>query len=694
MTKQRADRKVPISTQRASALVYPFTSIVGQDDMKLALLLNVIDPVIGGALIMGHRGTGKSTAVRALADLLPPVWKVRGCAFGCDPADTGNLCAGCRELLGANGKLARYQSPVSVVELPLGATEDRVCGTIDIEKALKDGIKAFDAGLLARANRGFLYVDEVNLLEDHLVDLLLDVAVTGINTVEREGISLDHPARFVLVGSGNPEEGELRPQLVDRFGLYAEVKTVDDLDQRIRIVELREKFERDPQSFRAEAEAEQDVVRRKLVRARKLAGSVVLSKELLRGIASLCMQLKIDGHRGELTIARAARALAAFEGRRAVNEVDVRRVASLCLLHRLRRDPLEPTGGGARIERGLETSFPAEGGAGGKGDRKNASAGASAKTKNQSISKQGKPSSKTGDAIRSNSNYKEEQSPSPVDASLPADAIDDPAAVKSNNGSMRSESSRYGHSKKSRSAIRGRYSGAIIKKPTDARIALDATIRAAAVRPRIANAESRNGSPLIDRDSFRFKQFKRKAGTLFILAIDTSGSMALNRIDRAKGALAWLLGKSYIRRDRVALIAFRGQKAQEVLGPSRSASRARKLLDELPMGGPTPLASALALALDISKRMKREAAEHVTLYLFTDGRANVPLDIHSQTGDVMSEVQELGGVLSKAGVALNVVDTQNRFSSTGEASLLAGRLGARYVYLSSGVDAGFQTVGN
>ncbi|MBV9211740.1 MAG: ATP-binding protein, partial [Acidobacteria bacterium] len=236
--------------QRALAKqVYPFAAIVGQEEMKLALLLNVIDPLIGGVLIMGHRGTGKSTAVRAIADLLPQIWKASDCPYGCNPAEAENLCDECAEKLSLKGKLSRERASVPVVDLPLGATEDRVCGAINIERALKDGVKAFEPGLLARANRGFLYVDEVNLLEDHLVDLLLDVAVTGRNTVEREGISLTHPARFVLVGSGNPEEGELRPQLLDRFGLYAEVQTVSDLDQRVRIVNLREAFERDPAAF-------------------------------------------------------------------------------------------------------------------------------------------------------------------------------------------------------------------------------------------------------------------------------------------------------------------------------------------------------------------------------------------------------------------------------------------------------------
>src|SRR6266850_62565 len=228
---------------------YPFSAIVGQVEMKLALILNVIDPLIGGVLIMGHRGTGKSTTVRALADLLPEITVVSGCAYGCDPKDEENLCKECKAKAVKGQKFQAEHAKVSVAELPLGATEDRVCGTIAIERALRDGVKTFEPGLLARANRGFLYIDEVNLLEDHLVDLLLDVAVTGRNKVERESISIEHPARFVLIGSGNPEEGELRPQLLDRFGLHVEVKTENDPAQRVAIVEKRDDFERNPEGF-------------------------------------------------------------------------------------------------------------------------------------------------------------------------------------------------------------------------------------------------------------------------------------------------------------------------------------------------------------------------------------------------------------------------------------------------------------
>jgi magnesium chelatase subunit I len=338
--------------------VYPFTAIVGQDEMKLALLLSVIDPNIGGVIIMGHRGTAKSTAVRALADLLPPISRVKGCLYGCEPSRKTEFCDDCAKRISQVKALARATGPVNVVELPLGATEDRVCGTLDIERALAEGVKAFEPGLLARANRGFLYIDEVNLLEDHLVDVLLDAAASGRNVVEREGISVTHPARFVLIGSGNPEEGDLRPQLLDRFGLFTQITTITDLDQRVEIVERRERFERDPQSFRAAAAAEQDGLRQRLVRAKKLLPRVKIDRVMLRRVAELCMQLNVDGHRGELTIARSTRALAALEGRAAVGGRDVKRVALMSLRHRLRRDPLDRIDSGIRIEQALVTVFP------------------------------------------------------------------------------------------------------------------------------------------------------------------------------------------------------------------------------------------------------------------------------------------------------------------------------------------------
>jgi len=321
--------------------------------MKLALLLGAIDPKIGGVIIMGHRGTGKSTAVRALADLLPTLEKVKECVYGCDPRRLNELCHDCVDRFSRDNYLAKERGAVPVVDLPLGATEDRVCGTLDIERALVEGVKAFEPGLLARANRGFLYIDEVNLLDDHLVDVLLDAAASGRNVVEREGISVTHPARFVLVGSGNPEEGELRPQLLDRFGLYTQITTITDVDERIEIVERRERFDDDSATFCKAMKSEQDKLRRRIIRAKKRLADVEIDSGLLKLIATLCVELKVDGHRGELTIARAARALAAFDGRSKTNTNDIERVAAMSLRHRLRRDPLETVESGELIEQTL-----------------------------------------------------------------------------------------------------------------------------------------------------------------------------------------------------------------------------------------------------------------------------------------------------------------------------------------------------
>ncbi len=337
-------------------VAFPFSAIVAQDDMKLAILVAAVDPGIGGVLVLGDRGTGKSTAVRALAALLPPLKAVDACVYGCDPAPGAPSCEHCAPLKAA-GKLKAVSKPVPVVDLPLGATEDRVVGALDLERALSQGVKAFEPGLLARANRGFLYIDEVNLLEDHLVDLLIDVAASGENRVEREGLSVCHPARFVLVGSGNPEEGELRPQLLDRFGLAVDVSTPTDLKLRVEVVKRRDAFERAPDTFVQQWQREDDKIRRRLVAARKRLPDVSLSDDALERAAQLCITLGTDGLRGELALMRAARALAAYEGACEVSDSHLRRMAPAALRHRLRRNPLDDAGSGTRVERALDDVF-------------------------------------------------------------------------------------------------------------------------------------------------------------------------------------------------------------------------------------------------------------------------------------------------------------------------------------------------
>ncbi|WP_258040605.1 magnesium chelatase ATPase subunit I [Pseudanabaena sp. BC1403] len=349
--------KPTVTTRRP---VFPFTAVIGQEEMKLALLLNVIDPKIGGVMVMGDRGTGKSTTVRALADLLPEIEVVADDPFSSHPTD-GDLQSEEVRRRVANGEtLPVTTKQVIMVDLPLGATEDRVCGTIDIEKALSEGVKAFELGLLAKANRGILYIDEVNLLDDHLVDVLLDSAASGWNTVEREGISIRHPARFVLVGSGNPEEGELRPQLLDRFGMYAEIRTVREPELRVRVVEERTNFDGNPHSFLKDYSDRQEELQAKIVRAQTLLSEVEIPQDLRLNISRVCSELNVDGLRGDIVSNRAARAIAAFEGRKEVEVDDIKRVIGLCLRHRLRKDPLESIDTGYKVLKTFNQIFGIE----------------------------------------------------------------------------------------------------------------------------------------------------------------------------------------------------------------------------------------------------------------------------------------------------------------------------------------------
>ncbi len=341
------------------AVAFPFSAIVGQEEMKLAMLVTTIDPSIGGVLVFGDRGTGKSTAVRALAAILPKMRAVVGCPYSCAPEAGRSRCDRCDILKSGDTPPKTHLVPVPVVDLPLGVTEDRVVGALDLERALTDGVKAFEPGLLAKANRGFLYIDEVNLLEDHIVDLLIDVAASGENVVEREGLSVQHPARFVLVGSGNPEEGELRPQLLDRFGLSVDVKTPQDLAARIEVMKRRDAFERDPEAFIEHWKKEDNKIRKKIAAGRERIDAMEIPDPVLERASALCLKLGTDGLRGELTLMRAARALAALESAKAVTLDHLQRIAPMALRHRLRRNPLDDTASGVRVQRAVDELFAA-----------------------------------------------------------------------------------------------------------------------------------------------------------------------------------------------------------------------------------------------------------------------------------------------------------------------------------------------
>jgi magnesium chelatase subunit D len=651
MVKSSKDKHGPRPQARA---LYPFSAIVGQEEMKLALLLSAIDSNIGGVIIMGHRGTAKSTAVRGLADLLPALVKVKGCRFGCDPNRVGDLCKDCAVRAEHNRRLASERGPVPVVDLPLGATEDRICGTLDIERALVDGVKSFEPGLLARANRGFLYIDEVNLLEDHLVDVLLDAAASGYNVVEREGVSLSHPARFVLVGSGNPEEGDLRPQLLDRFGLFTEIATITDLDLRVEIVRRREHFERDPEGFRQTFETEQARLRKLLARARRTISRVAIDDELLRRVAELCVALEVDGHRGELTIARAARSLAAFNGRRKVGVKDVRLVAVMALRHRLRKDPLDRLESALRIEQALDELFP--------------------ETEQQKFDRtqEESPPDKSHTQTDGGQDSFDDLTIKSKDAPAPGD-LDQLRRRRS----LRASSGRH---LLTTNFAAGRYVRSISRRPHAARVAVDATLREAAPHQSTRRPDGERKVKIAPAD-LRYKALKRKTGILFVFVVDASASMAVNRMAQAKGALTRLLERAYLHRDKVALVAFRGEEAQVLLPPTRSVSLAKRLVDSLPAGGATPLGRGLLRSLDLARAARAQDRSDVMLVVLTDGRANVGLGgDHSRTA-IGEELGRLGALLQSEGIASVVIDTKSKFVSTGEGRALAGMLGGKYVYL-------------
>src|ERR1043165_7723241 len=640
--------------------------------MKLALILNVVDPLIGGVLIMGHRGTGKSTAVRALADLLPQITVVAGCPYNCDPHDEQNLCDQCRSGAGLTTK----QTSVPVVELPLGATEDRVCGTIDIERALSAGRKAFDPGLLARANRGFLYIDEVNLLEDHLVDLLLDVAVTGVNKVEREGISVEHPASFVLIGSGNPEEGELRPQLLDRFGLHAEVTTENYLQNRVDIVQRREAYDRERDKFCESYAADQEQLRKRITRARAGLMKLTMERKVLEKIAQLCADLKVDGHRGELTIMRAARALAAFEGRRAVTEEHVKRVSAMALRHRLRRDALDETDTSEQIQQAVDEVFPntapPPSSSNGGGDTE-------PQDRPGKVNKQAPRQRATASGSSARPNDADVPSPPAVERKSAELKLDEHLRSHEREPKSFSQSRRTSGWKAALVQRRGRYTRAVTFRSAGARVAIDATLRA------LAGLDGRLAP--VNPQALRYKLLKHKQGTLFVFAIDSSGSMAANRIARAKSAILKLLRKSYLNRDSVAIVSFHGTTANVDLPPSRSILRARRVLDALRMGGSTPLALGLVTTIELLEIVGNKFGDAVVL-LFTDGRSNVPLRRGGlnmrafRQVKIESELRELTVALKRTRARVVVVDTQKEFESSEETRRLAGILHAGFVKIA------------
>ena len=636
---------------------YPFSAIVGQEDLKLALLINAVSPEVGGVLVRGEKGTAKSTAVRALASLLPPIRVVSGCPYSCDPAAPNPECPA-----GPHPEDAPVEErPVGLVELPVGASTDRLAGTLDIEKALREGKKAFEPGILATAHRGILYVDEVNLLSDHLVDLLLDVAAMGTNHVEREGVSVRHPSRFILVGTMNPEEGELRPQLLDRFGVTVEVTGSPDPKERVEVVRRRLHHEADPQEFaRKWAHADGELAAFVGEARSKLPG-IFLSDDILYKISALCAELGVDGLRGDIVTAKTARALAAWEGRGEVSLDDVRRAATLALSHRRRRGPFEQPGvDPEEIEAALaeepdpeppegpdDGTDPSGGSEGGGGGDRGPRGGGKPETRSG-----GEPSeSRSGSGERGHAPGEKFE---PVRLEVPEKGRGGPSGRRSRVFG----SPHGGH-------VGDREAGGRVRD-----VALAATVRAAA--PRQEGRGNGGRGLVVRREDLREKVREGREGNLILFLVDASGSMAAKkRMSAVKGAVLSLLSDAYQRRDKVGLVSFRGDGARVLLPPTASVELAARRLEELPTGGRTPLSAGLEKAAEVLQREgMREKERRPLLVLLTDGRATAGPDPAA-----------VAAGLRASGVASIVVDTEEGFVRLGMAEGVAEVLGARCMRL-------------
>ncbi len=650
---------------------FPFTAIVGQTAMKRALLLNTVNPRIGGVLIRGKKGTAKSTAVRSLAALLPQVTVLQGCPYSCSPEARQGLCQWCETGSNDNPPVSHQ---VRIVDLPVGASEDRLVGSLDIEQAIKTGTKSFEPGLIAAAHRGILYIDEVNLLNDHLVDVLLDASAMGRNYVEREGISVSHSAEFILVGTMNPEEGDLRPQLLDRFGLAVEVDGIMASEERREVVRRRMAYEADPMGFMEQWDAAEEEERERLLQSRALLDRVSVSDDILGLITDICAEYQVDGLRGDIVMYKTASTIAAYDGRTEVDVEDVREAALLALLHRQRRQPFQqPHLVTEQLDNMLE------------------------EYQNQSHTREPQDNSQSPSQDRNEEDSDppdlgdEEEDNAPDAGAGPQDQwfeTGDPYAIQSillppPDRRERPSSGRRASTVSGSSA--GRYVRAQPPQGTVTDLALDATLRAAAPyqRRRQENLpeDSRAASLVIEPWDVREKVRETRTGSLILFVVDASGSMgAQRRMVAVKGAVLSLLLDAYQRRDRVALIGFRGTGADLLLPPTNSVDLAQLYLQDLPTGGRTPLSRGLYLALETleTERMKDRNVLPLVVVL-SDGRANVALD--GSGANAVEEARGFASIFDDKHITSVVIDTELDFIKLQMAQPLAEAMGARYLKL-------------
>ncbi|HZG21381.1 MAG TPA: putative cobaltochelatase [Herbaspirillum sp.] len=641
---------------------YPFSAIVGQPLLKEALLLCAVDPGIGGVLVRGDKGTAKSTAARGLTQVLPAILRKPGCAFNCAPGQPAAVCAVCSAQEPPTARLAE----VPFVTLPLGATEDRVLGSLDLQLALQGGQRAFQPGLLAAAHRGILYIDEVNLLADHLVDVLLDVAAMGVNAVQREGLSVSHPARFTLIGTMNLEEGDLRPQLLDRFGLMVEVTAPTDKSVRAEVVRRRIAYEADPQAFTSQWQAQQDALRAQVAQAQRLLPGVALDDAMLELISHLCCEFEVASLRADIVMHKTARAIAALQARARVTPDDVRAAALLVLPHRRRRKPFEQSGMDQdKLDDLVDQARQAQGESQGQG-----SAGAPPDTA---------PDEQEGQEPQDQKEQQEQQEQQNAEGEGAQQTFAIGAAGPARKISVVTPTTSFPASTASgrRSAVADASRGSALRAVPDAnpdRLAVGATLRSAAVRGALAGE---GGECLqVTREDLHRQVRSGRGANLIVFVVDASGSMAAQRrMEAVKGAVLALLTDAYQRRDQLAVIGFRGEQAQLLLAPTRSADLAEQGLRELPTGGRTPLPHALQLATQLLQQTSQASDElPPLLVILSDGKANVSLP--GSQGDAWTQTLEAAANLAAQGIPALVLDTESGYLRLGRAAQLAEALGA------------------
>lgn len=677
---------------------FPLAALVGQEQLKSALLLCAVNPGIGGVLIRGDKGSAKSTAARGLAGAMAPIERVVGCAYNCAP---GEPAANCEVCSGIASSLETTSVPF--VNLPLGASEDRVLGSLDFERALKDGRKAFQPGLLAAAHRGILYIDEVNLLPDHLVDVLLDAAAMGINRVQREGLSVQHPARIALVGTMNQEEGELRPQLLDRFGMMVEVRAPQEPRQRAEIVRRRLAWEADPEGFSRAWDAQQAALREQVLRAQALLPKVMISEGLLLLISELCCSQGVTSLRADLVMNKAARALAALQGRSGVEPEDLSQAAMLVLPHRRRARPFEQPGlDEGELERLMrrantpprvdgESDTDGDAGdadvtrrgrdGGGLDDRDDgADRGDAGEKRCQSGDERndGGGSAQSGVASGSGGDRGDRGGgqgvgDEAIEHAFAAGTTAPPPRIELRSGFVAGGA--VGRRSVAPESRRGRQVRAVPDaRPTD--LAVTATLHHSLMR---TGGLSAAGRLEVTSEDFHQKVKAGRQGSLMLFVVDASGSMAaLQRMEMVKATVLALLRDAYERRDEVGVIAFRGARAELLLAPTRSVDTAEKQLRDLPTGGRTPLAHALQVATDVLNRNSGASRPEPLLIVVSDGKANVALD---GTGDAWRQSLEYAQAFGRKAIAALVLDTEVGFVRMGRAAELAAALGAQCLSL-------------